>query len=195
MTDKTDDKAEVAIDLSEEVGTEPFWLELRPGVQLQVMPAEGWVWSAAAAYAKRRVGEIMQAHDDVEETGAEIFSKIDLHDVDALEGYSRRLYAEGLARQVVVDWTGVGEDGEKAAVTKDRVTRLMGIGQHAETFLTRYTARMDRVSAEGNGSGASPSGTSATAPTTAQSAGNKTSRARTGGKGSTGKGARTSKTG
>lgn len=195
MTTEQNATEDVAVDLAEEVGSEPFWLELRPGVQVQVKPAEGWVWSAASAYAKRRVQEIRQAHDEVEDTGADILTSLDLNDVDALEGYSRRLYAEGLARQVVVDWTGVGEDGMKAAVTKDRVARLIGMHNHAETFLTSYVARMDKVAAEGNGSGASPSGTSATAPTTAQGAKSKTSTARTDAKESTGGGARTSKTG
>jgi len=190
-----EDKNEVAVDLSSEAGSEPFWIELRSGVQLQVIPAEGWVWDAAETYAQRRVAEIRQAHDDVESTGAEILTNLDLKDLDQLDALTKHVWSEGLARQVVIGWTGVGEDGEVAPVTPERVSQLMRLRNHAQIFRNKYLERMNKVWSEGNGSGASPAGTSATAPTTAQSAGNKTSRARKGGQGSTAKGARTSKTG
>jgi len=185
----------VAVDLSQEIGGEPWWMELRPGVQLQVLPAEGWMFDAAESYASKRVEERRQAHDEMDDAGIDIDSPMDIRDIHALKGYSGQAWSEGLARQVVVDWTGVGEDGAKAEVTKDRIVQLMRIRNYGHLFKSKYLEDLSRVWAEGNGSGASPSGTSATAPTTAEGAGTKTSPARKGGKASTGKGARTSKTG
>lgn len=197
MSDKTNpdaaDRRNVAVELN--VPQAPTWLrDVLPDLHIKVKPLDMAIWSAATAYCRRRAREIAQAHEDVAEAGAVVEPALDLTDPDQLEGLSRQLFAQGLGRNAILAWEGVGEDGKPVEPTPERIDLLLRQGDVGDRFLSRYTALLDQVRDEGNGSGAGPNGTTAAAPDTAKGAGNKASPARKGGKASTGKGARTSKT-
>ena len=69
----------------------------------------------------------------------------------------------------------VGDDDQPAPVTEAYVLQLMRIHKCAEEFVEQYTSDQERLIAEGNGSGPSPSGTSVKRPNTARGAGTRTS--------------------
>lgn len=90
----------------------------------------------------------------------------------AREGRYRALQAAELARRAVISWEGARDrHGEPLPFSADTVAAAME--RHfslADQFLAHYGAREDRWMLEGNGSGASPSGTGEAAPTTAKPA-------------------------
>lgn len=110
----------------------------------------------------------------------------DLTDLDAKEGFRQLLFAQALARAAIVSWEGVlAEDGSSAEVTPAAINELMLIHAFAESFVIRYTARIIRALDEGNASGPSPNGTSATGRNTARCAATNKPTARKDGEAST----------
>lgn len=94
--------------------SEPFWLELFPGVRVLVKPAGTPVLMAAR----------MQVALELPEGAA----------------YELRLYFLKKAAQLaIIDWEGVGDsEGNPLPVTPDAVAALMDHYASAEAFETKY---------------------------------------------------------
>ena len=152
--------------------TEPYEIALDHGAVLTVKPLTTAVYEAAKAHAIAETRRLIAAASEGEEIS-------DLRDQKAQFGYTQQLFAEGLAIYGITGWRGViGDDDGPAPLTEDNVLHLMRIHKHAEEFVEQYTSDQDRLVAEGNGSGPSPSGTSAKGPDTARSAATRTCPAR-----------------
>ena len=109
----------------------------------------------------------------VKAAGGTIEDLPDTDDRDGLAGLSQMFFAQALAAHAVIEWEGVGDaDGNAAAVTRENVeTMIRDFPGIADDFLVRYTSPLAAAYAEGNGSGAAPSGTSEAAPSTVNPAG------------------------
>ena len=94
------------------LGAEPRWIDLLPGVRVQVAP----VTTSVMALARRDAGiDKMGADPAEEEIGIAI--------------------VRAVARRVVVDWEGVGdEDGEPLAVSPDGIDALLEVWPAFEAF-------------------------------------------------------------
>ena len=114
------------------LSTEPRWLDLGHGVRLLVEPL-----TTAIMLAARSDPTIVTAAADAE-TGA---SNDDL----------ARIVAKAVARIVVRDWEGVGdEDGEPLAISHDGIDALLELWPIFEAFQTKYIAGALILDAEKN---------------------------------------------
>jgi hypothetical protein len=87
--------------------------------------------------------------------------------------------AKAIARRVIVEWEGVGDDeGNPIDPSPGAIDQLMNIWPIFEAFQETYVAEVFALSAEGNGSTPSPSGNSVGAQTTAGPARNRAKPAR-----------------
>jgi len=126
----------------------PEWLDLAPGLRLQVAPLTTALMVSARA-------------DASVESLPEGASQEDL----ALA------MAKSVARRAVLDWEGVGDDaGNAVPVTPDGIDALLDIWPVFEAFQTQYVARGLLLDAEKNASAPSPTGPSAGATATARPA-------------------------
>ena len=100
-------------------------------------------------------------------------------DVDALLLGLDREFGErvelkviALGQVLVTAWEGVGNAAgtAPAELTPANVARLLMLDRIGQAFLAAVRAPLERLAAEGNGSGASPPGTTAAAPSTAPDA-------------------------
>jgi hypothetical protein len=124
---------------------EPHWLDLGHGVRLHVGPLTTSLMAAA---------------------------RCDPAVTDLPEGASNETIAvamaKALARLVVLDWEGVGnEAGEPLPVTPEGIDALLDILPLFEAFQLRYVAKGLLLEQEKNGSALSASGTSPGATSTA----------------------------
>ncbi|UYP67470.1 hypothetical protein OIU14_13440 [Thalassobacter stenotrophicus] len=104
------------------LSTEPQWLDLGHGVRLLVEPL-----TTAIMLAARSDPSIVAAATDAETSA----SNDDL----------ARIVAKAVARIVVRDWEGVGdEDGEPMAISHDGIDALLEIWPIFEAFQTKYIA-------------------------------------------------------
>ena len=127
---------------------EPRWLDLGHGVRLRVGPLTTALMAAARS--------------DPAVTGLP-------------EGASNETIAvamaKALARLVVLDWQGVGDNaGNPVPVTPEGIEALLDILPLFEAFQLRYVATGLLLEAEKNASAPSPNGTSAGATATADPA-------------------------
>lgn len=114
------------------LSNEPRWLDLGHGVRLLVEPL-----TTAIMLAARSDPAIVAAAADAE-TGT---SNDDL----------ARIVAKAVARIVVKDWEGVGdEDGEQLALTPEGVDALLELWPIFEAFQTKYIAGALILDAEKN---------------------------------------------
>ena len=126
----------------------PEWLELAPGLRLQVAPLTTALMVSARADPA----------------------------IDAMpEGASQEelalAMAKAVARRAVLDWEGVGDDsGDAVPVSPEGIDALLEIWPVFEAFQTQYVARGLILDAEKNVSAPSPSGPSAGATATARPA-------------------------
>jgi hypothetical protein len=126
----------------------PYWLDLGHGVRLHVLPMTTSVMAAARGDAALAALP--------EDAGREQMA-ITL--------------AKAIARLVVTDWEGVGDQaGRPVPVSPDGVEALLDLWPVFEAFQARYLARHLMLEQEKNGSAPSPSGTSAGADATARPA-------------------------
>jgi hypothetical protein len=117
----------------------PAWLDLAPGLRLQVAPLTTALMVSARA-------------DPVIEALAEGASQ----EVLALA------MAKAIARRAVLDWEGVGADmGQPLPVTPEGIDALLEIWPIFEAFQTQYVAKGLILDAEKNVSAPLPSGPSA----------------------------------
>ena len=126
----------------------PEWLELAPGLRLQVAPLTTALMVSARADPA----------------------------IDAMpEGASQEelalAMAKAVARRAVLDWEGVGDDsGDAVPVSPEGIDALLEIWPVFEAFQTQYVARGLILDAEKNVSAPSPSGPSEGATATARPA-------------------------
>jgi len=114
------------------LSTEPRWLDLGHGVRLLVEPL-----TTAIMLAARSDPTIVTAAADAE-TGA---SNDDL----------ARIVAKAVARIVVKDWEGVGnEDGKPLPLTPEGIDALLELWPIFEAFQTKYIAGALILDAEKN---------------------------------------------
>lgn len=141
---------------------ESRWVDLPFGVRVLCRPLTSALQIAAESRAERALA-------DMRAGGAERGEDVEFGTVVMLR-------AELLARELIEAWEGVGGDDDEAApCTPDNAAALMR--QHsgvAVAFLSRVREQLDAQVAEGNGSGPSPSTTSAAGPDTATDAGRST---------------------
>ena len=127
----------IRLDLSRE----PRWLDLGHDVRLRVAPLTTSLMAAARS---------------------------DPSVTSLPEGASNEIIAvtmaKALARLVVLDWEGVGDEaGEPVPVTPQGIDALLDILPLFEAFQLRYVSKGLLLEAEKNGSALSPNGTSAAA--------------------------------
>jgi hypothetical protein len=118
--------------LSLNLSTEPRWLDLGHGVRLLVEPL-----TTAIMLAARSDPTIVAAAGDAEASA----SNDDL----------ARIVAKAVARIVVKDWDGVGdEDGKPLPLTPESIDALLELWPIFEAFQTRYIAGALILDAEKN---------------------------------------------
>ena len=114
------------------LSSEPRWLDLGHGVRLLVEPL-----TTAIMLAARSDPTIIAAAGDAEGSA----SNVDL----------ARIVAKAVARIVVRDWEGVGnEDGEPMAISHDGIDALLELWPIFEAFQTKYIAGALILDAEKN---------------------------------------------
>ena len=149
----------------------PYWLDLLRGVRVQVRPLTTPLYEAARHNSVRRAQELLANMADMESLGGSLEGMPDIRDPDQAVGVSQALFLQGLARAAIIRWEGVGdEDGNPLDPTPNLVDRFMLIHDQADAFYVRYCGSYEQREAEGNASGAAPTGTTAAAPDTAKDA-------------------------
>ena len=114
------------------LSTEPQWLDLGHGVRLFVEPL-----TTAIMLAARSDPAIVAAETDAETSA----SNDDL----------ARIVAKAVARIVVKDWEGVGdEDGKPMPLTPEGIDALLELWPIFEAFQTKYIAGALILDAEKN---------------------------------------------
>lgn len=127
---------------------EPRWIELLPGLRLQVLP----VTTAIMASARSDPGL-----DDLRENIE--------HEVLAV------VMAKAVARRVVLAWEGVGDEaGKPLAITPEGIDALLDLWPVFEVFQSAVLGPHLLLGAEKNVSAPSPTGTTAAARITAKAA-------------------------
>ena len=131
--------------LTLDLSTEPRWLELAPGLRLQLRPL-----TTALMVATQR-DPALQALPD--ETAAEERALI---------------AAKALARRAILAWEGVGDAaGKDLPVSPEAIDALLDLWPIFEAFQIAYVSKGLLLDAEKNASAPLPSGTSAGARATA----------------------------
>lgn len=120
-----------------EVMDAPSWIELAPGVEVQVSPL------SAVIVARAKADAAPEGRDGPPEVV-----------VAAL--------TERVAHLAILDWRGVGDaDGDPLEVSPAAVSALMAISTVSQAFFTKYVSRAFRVIEEKKGFAPLPNGTSA----------------------------------
>ena len=123
------------------LSTDPRWVDLLPGLRLVVWPVTTAIMAAARADAALN----------------------DLDDDSPREMLAVAM-AQAVARRIVVDWTGVGDDdGNPVPVTPDGIDALLNIWPVFEAFQEKVLGPYLVLDAEKNASAPSPNGISAAA--------------------------------
>ncbi|MFP1646052.1 hypothetical protein [Pontitalea aquivivens] len=126
----------------------PSWLDLMPGVRVQLRPL-----STALMVAVQRDPAVRDLPDDTPD------------EVRAVAA------AKALARRAILAWDGVGDgDGRPIPVTPEGIDALLEIWPIFEAFQSGYVAKALLLDAEKNASALSQNGPSAGATDTAKPA-------------------------
>jgi hypothetical protein len=124
----------------------PAWLDLAPGLRLQVAPL------TTALMVSARADPAIEA----------------LPDTATPEDLALAM-AKAIARRALLDWEGVGDDQDQPLpVTPEGIDALLEIWPIFEAFQTQYVAKGLILDAEKNVSAPLPSGPSAGATATAR---------------------------
>ncbi|MDO5757302.1 MAG: hypothetical protein Q4P24_07275 [Rhodobacterales bacterium] len=130
------------------LSTDPRWIDLLPGVRLLASPVTTAVMASARSDAS-----------------------LDELDADAPKEVLAVAMAKAVARRVVTDWDGVGDDaGEPVEVTPDGIDALLDIWPVFEAFQEQVLGPHLMLDAEKNVSAPSPNDTSEGAINTANPA-------------------------
>lgn len=173
----------------------PQELDLGGGLKLTVRPALPAVFAAARANAASIVRRAKEGEELFEGLGVTIQDLPDMSTEAGRLGVEEQIFHQSLAQTVVIDWSGVGDKNGVPIDPSPRDIGLLFLKQWViDAFRVKYLLPYMELQQEGNGSGASRSGTSETAPATAKAARKSTRRAPAAKKAKTAKPARTSKT-
>ena len=130
--------------------------------------------ASRGASVGRMVRDLAYEGGLIEAAGGSIHDIPDLHQREGMLGLRDQMMLQALARHAIVEWQGVAdEDGATIAPSPAAVDAL--IRDHptiAARFDAEYLRELTEMYAEGNGSGVAPTGTSAAAPATADTAPN-----------------------
>lgn len=148
---------------------DPRTLDLGQGVQVTVKPLTYAIYRAAVMSAQRSAVQVAYEAGMIEQAGGIISDIPDVHDRDGIIGLSEQFLLQSLAKHAITAWSGVGDENgvPLTDVEPHHVESL--IRDHptiASRFERKYLADLEEQIAEGNGSGAAPSGTSEAAPST-----------------------------
>lgn len=153
-------------------GKQPRRMTLGAGVAVTVKPLTFALYRAAVHSAERQAREVASELGLIEAAGGSIADIPSPHDAEGMRGLRDQFLLQALARHAIAAWEGIGDaDGAPAPVTPETIDAL--IRDHpllAERFEVEYLREITEWIAEGNASGAAPTGTSAAAPTTADAA-------------------------
>jgi hypothetical protein len=140
--------------LSLKIPTEPYWIDLKLGVRVQVRPFTSAVFYAAQAVARQKLGS-----EPVDDAALE-------------EGRRIAAFTTALAKVGIVAWEGVllPDSDEQAPVNDQTVGDLMSFWTLADEFRTQYTGLKELLDAEKKPSSSDANGTSAAEPVTAPDA-------------------------
>jgi hypothetical protein len=128
--------------------TAPWWLDLGPGVRVQLRPA-----GTSLMMEARKDPELRALPEDAGDEQA---------------GY---VFARALARRAVLDWEGVADaNGKPAKVTPEAIDALLETWTVFEIFQADYLLPALEVAQEKNACEPSPRGSTAGAKTTAKRA-------------------------
>jgi len=127
-----------------DLNNEPAWLDLGHSVRLHLQPL-----TTAMMVASRNDPAVAALNED------------------ATDEESALVFAKALARNAVLDWEGVGDDGGNTIpVSPEGIDALLDVWPLFEAFQTRYVAKGLVLDAEKNASAPLPSGSSAGATDT-----------------------------
>jgi hypothetical protein len=142
----------------------PTWLDLAPGVRIQLLPADIELVAEAQSDPAFRAA---LGSDDLPEDDAAALAM----SATAKQRVGLAL-AIALAKRAVVAWEGMADENGKPLPDPfdDGVEALIRIPSVMRKFQAEYMAPALDLVAEGNGSGASRNGISAAVPTIAQPA-------------------------
>ena len=140
--------------LSLKIPTEPYWIDLKLGVRVQVRPFTSAVFYAAQAVARQKL-----ASDPIDDAAIE-------------EGRRIAAFTTALAKVGILAWDGVllPDSDEQAPVNDQTVGDLMSFWTLADEFRTQYTGLKELLDAEKKPFLSAANGTSAAAPVTAPDA-------------------------
>jgi hypothetical protein len=118
--------------LSLKIPTEPYWIDLKLGVRVQVRPFTSAVFYAAQAVARQKLGS-----DPVNDAALE-------------EGRRIAAFTTALAKVGILAWDGVllPDSDEQAPVNDQTVGDLMSFWTLADEFRTQYTGLKELLDAE-----------------------------------------------
>ena len=118
--------------LSLKIPTEPYWIDLKAGVRVQVRPFTSAVFYAAQAVARQKLGT-----DALENAALE-------------EGRRIASFTTALAKVGILAWDGVllPDSDESAPVNDQTVGDLMSFWTLADEFRTQYTGLKELLDAE-----------------------------------------------
>lgn len=152
---------------------EPRWLNLGSGVEVLTRPLSTAIYRAATATAYRKALALAEERGLIEEAGGSITDIPDPTDQDGIVGFRAQFMVQALAVHAIQEWKGVGDEtgNQLAPVTAKNVSMFIrDFPLQASRFEEQYLYEIGQLSAEGNGSGAGPNGTSEVAPVTAGAA-------------------------
>jgi hypothetical protein len=118
--------------LSLKIPTEPYWIDLKLGVRVQVRPFTSAVFYAAQAVARQKLGS-----DPIDDAALE-------------EGRRIAAFTTALAKVGILAWDGVllPDSDEQAPVNDQTVGDLMSFWTLADEFRTQYTGLKELLDAE-----------------------------------------------
>ena len=146
------------------ISRSPTWLDLAPGVRILLQPVDTDL--VAEAYSDPAVIEALGGDDLPADDAAAL----------AMDPRQKQrvglALATALAKLAILEWEGMEDENEKPVPEPfdEGVEALMRIPSVMRIFQREYMAPAMDLAAEGNGSGASLTGTSAVVPTTARRA-------------------------
>jgi hypothetical protein len=140
--------------LSLKIPTEPYWIDLKLGVRVQVRPFTSAVFYAAQAVARQKLGS-----DPIDDAALE-------------EGRRIAAFTTALAKVGILAWEGVllPDSQQPAPVNDQTVGDLMSFWTLADEFRTQYTGLKELLGAEKKPCLSAAHGTSAAEPVTAPDA-------------------------
>ena len=159
--------------LTLDLTNDPRWVELAPGVRVQLRPL-----TTALMVATRKDPAVAAlpepAFEAVEPLPAEelampVPSSASLAAEDVSEEERALIFAKALARRAILAWDGVGNaDGNAVDPSPDHIDALLDIWPIFEAFQLRYVSKGLLLEQEKNASAPLPTGSSAGASDTAK---------------------------